>query len=126
MSRHAVGVALSLRLHAAEAAIDTALAETARLAVLLPAARARARLSAVAGQRAFDGTAAAIGALAAARSHLVETHTTLAALARRLGLGDLAVGPLDKPEDDIPIGGAVRPEAASRVNETLARTAELC
>lgn len=114
MSRHAVGVALSLRLHAAEAAIDTALAETARLAVLLPAARTRARLSAVAGGKAFDGTAAAIGALAAARSHLVDTHATLSALARRLGLDDLAVGPLDKPEDDIPIGGGVAPVAAAK------------
>lgn len=114
MSRHAVGVALSLRLHAAEAAIDTALAETARLAVLLPAARARARLSATTGGRAFDGTAAAIGALTAARSHLVDTHTTLAALARRLGLDDLAVGPLDKPEDDIPRGGGVAPALAMK------------
>lgn len=105
MSRHAVGVALSLRLHTAEAAIDAALAETARLMVLLPTARDRARLAATTGGKAFDGTAAAIGALTAARSHLGETHATLAALARRLGLDDLAVGVLDKPEDNIPVGG---------------------
>ncbi|MBX9617052.1 MAG: hypothetical protein Q8S03_12910 [Brevundimonas sp.] len=114
MSRHAVGVALSLRLHAAETAIDAALAETARLAVLLPAARARARLSATVGGKAFDGTAAAIGALATARSHLIDTHTTLSALARRLGLDDLAVGPLDKPEDDIRPGGGVAPVATAK------------
>jgi len=126
MSRHAVGVALSLRLHTAEAAIDAALAETARLAVLLPAARAEARLSAIVGQKAFDGVAASISALAAARSHLVDTHVALAALARRLGLGGLAVGVLDKPEDKIPIGGGVTPEATPMVNETLARTAQLC
>lgn len=126
MSRHAVGVALSLRLHAAEAAIDTALAETARLATLLPAARARAGLSAVTGQKAFDGTAAAIGALAAARSHLVDTHTSLAALARRLGLDDLAVGPLDKPEDDIPIGGGATASSTSQVKEVLPNPMKVC
>ncbi len=104
MSRQTVGQALSLRLHAAEAAIDAALTETAHLAAMLPAARAQAYLSAVTGQKAFDGAAASIGALAEARSHLVDTHNTLAALARRLGLESVAVGPLDKPEDDIPIG----------------------
>ncbi|CAL1692073.1 hypothetical protein MMB232_02229 [Brevundimonas subvibrioides] len=124
MSRESVGDALSVRLHAAEAAIDLALVETAQLAAMLPTARARAYLSAVAGQKAFDGAAASIGALASARSHLVDTHRTLAALARRLGLGTLAVGPLDKPDDhppvgDDPPGGRVVPRAAPVVNETL-------
>ncbi|MES2861721.1 MAG: hypothetical protein V4701_09620 [Pseudomonadota bacterium] len=120
MSRHTVGQALSLRLHAAEAAIDAALTETANLAAMLPAARAQAYLSAVTGQKAFDGAAASIGALATARSHLVDTHNTLAALARRLGLDSVAVGPLDKPEDDVPLGnqpGSGR--LASMVKEAL-------
>jgi hypothetical protein len=119
MSRQTVGQALSLRLHSAEAAIDAALAETAQLAAMLPAARAQAYLSAVTGQKAFDGAAASIGALAEARSHLVDTHNTLAALARRLGLGTVAVGPLDKPEDDIPIGGGVSSQLAPMVKESL-------
>jgi hypothetical protein len=104
MTRETVGEALATRLHAAEAAIDQALTETAQLAAMLPAARAQAYLSAVTGQRAFDGTAASIGALVRARSHLVDTHNTLAALARRLGLETLAVGPADKPDDEPPVG----------------------
>lgn len=119
MTRETVGEALSRRLHAAEAAIDAALSETAQLAAMLPAARAEAYLSAVTGQKAFDGAAGAIGALAQARSHIVETHNTLAALARKLGLDILAVGPLDKPEDPVPIGGGVTQRLACQVNESL-------
>lgn len=105
MSTQAIGEALAARLYAAEAAIDQALSETAFLAAALPSARAEAYLSAVTGQRAFDGAAASISALAEARSHLVQTHTTLAALARKLGLDTLAVGPLDKPGEQPPVGG---------------------
>jgi len=108
MSRVQVGEAVAARLFAAEAAIDAALAATADLAAYLPAARAEALLSAVTGQRAFDGAAGAVSALVQARAHLGQTHATLAALARKLKLNDLAVGPVDKPEDDPPIG-SVRP-----------------
>ena len=119
MSRETVGEALSARLHAAEAAIDAALSETAQLAAMLPAARAQAYLSAVTGQKAFDGAAASISALAQARSHMVDTHNTLAALARRMGLDTVAVGPLDKPEDPVPIGGGVTQALAPLVKEPL-------
>lgn len=119
MSRETVGEALSARLHAAEAAIDAALSETAQLAAMLPAARAQAYLSAVAGQKAFDGAAASISALAQARSHMVDTHNTLAALARRMGLDTVAVGPLDKPEDPVPIGGGVTQTLPPLVKESL-------
>lgn len=107
MSRQSIGEALACRLYAAETAIDQALRETAMLASVLPTARADAYLSAVTGQRAFDGAAASISALAEARSHLIQTHNTLAALARKLGLDTLAVGPLDKPGDTPPIGGGI-------------------
>jgi predicted dinucleotide-binding enzyme len=103
MSRESIGEALAARLYAAEVAIDAALTETATLTAMLPAARAGSYLSAVTGQKAFDGAAASVTALAEARSHLVDTHNTLAALARRLGLDTVAVGPLDKPEDTVPI-----------------------
>ncbi len=119
MSRETVGEALSMRLHAAEAAIDAALSEAAQLAAMLPAARAQAYLSAVTGQKAFDGAAASISALAQARSHMVDTHNTLAALARRMGLDTVAVGPLDKPEDPVPIGGGVTQTLAPLVKEPL-------
>lgn len=102
MSRHVIGQDLAARLYALEGAIDTALAEAAQLAAALPRARADAYLSAVTGQRAFDGTASAVVALTSARAHTVQVHQTLAALARRMGLDDLAIGPLDKPEDTPP------------------------
>ena len=127
MSRETVGESLAIRLFAAESAIDLALTETASLAAMLPAARAQAYLSAVTGQKAFDGAAASIGALASARSHLVDTHNTLAALARRLGLETLAVGPVDKPDDGPPVGdggssGGRNGQFSSLVNETLPST----
>ncbi|HWQ87741.1 hypothetical protein [Brevundimonas sp.] len=137
MTRQSIGETLAVRLYAAETAIDLALAETATLAAMLPSARADAYLSAVTGQRAFDGAAGAVSALSAARSHMVQTHTALAALARKLGLDALAVGPIDKPGDTPPIGGGggdgpgvhqdmVNKALTDTVNKTLPYTAELC
>lgn len=129
MPRQTIGEALAVRLYAAEAAIDQAMTETASLTAALPAARAGAWLSAVTGQRAFSEAAAAVGALAEARAHLVQTHHTLAALARKLGLDALAVGPLDKPGDTPPVGGGVCPEGDTTsimVNESLPSGADLC
>lgn len=113
--RESIGESLAARLYAAEAAIDAALTETASLAAMLPQARSQAYLSAVAGQRVFEGAAASIGALTNARGHLVQTHNTLAALARKLGLETLAAGPVDKPDDDPPHGGnnGVKPAVAA-------------
>lgn len=129
MTRQSIGEALAARLYTAEAAIDRALAETAALAVALPGARADAYLSAVAGQRAFTGTAATLSALAEARGHLVQTHHTLAALARKLGLEALAVGPVDKPGDTPPVGGGVCPEGdtgGDMVNKSLPSIGGAC
>lgn len=130
MTRQAIGETLAARLYAAESALDRAMAETAALAAALPAARADAYLSAVTGQRAFSGAAAAIAALADARGHLVQTHNTLAALARRLGLETLASGPVDKPGDTPPIGGGgLCPESDTpgvMVNKSLPKIGELC
>jgi len=105
MTRSDIGQTLALRLFAAESAIDAALIQTARLAAYLPEARAGAYLSAVTGQKAFEDTAQSVLALSEARGHIVRTHGRLAALARSLGLDVLAVGPVDKPEDEPPIGG---------------------
>jgi len=117
MTRQTVGEILSDRLFAAEAAIDSALGEAAALMAMLPAARTEAYLSAVTGQRAFDGAAASIGALTEARSHMVATHKTLSALARKLGLETLAVGPIDKPEDTPPNGVGIASEISPKVNK---------
>mgnify|MGYP000235737531 CR=1 FL=1 len=129
MSRLSVGEALAARLYAAESAIDQALIETATLAAALPAARADAWLSAVTGQRAFTGTAATICALADARAHIVQTHKSLSALARQLGLEALAVGPLDKPGDRPPIGGGGGDGpgiSSTMVNKSLPEDARAC
>ena len=129
MSRLSAAEAVAARLYAAEAAIDQALIETATLAAALPVARADAWLSAVTGQRAFTETAGAISALSEARAHIVRTHTTLRALALRLGLETLAVGPLDKPGDGPPIGGGGGdgPGVASNmVNKSLPTTTKSC
>ena len=129
MSRQSIGEALAARLYTAEAAIDKAMAETAALAAALPGARADAWLSAVTGQRAFSGAAATISALAEARGHLVQTHNTLAAVARRLGLETLAVGPVDKPGDTPPVGGGVCPVGDTgyhMVNKSLPSIRSAC
>jgi hypothetical protein len=126
MTVQTVGESISIRLFSAELAIDAALAETAALIALLPGARAEACLSAVVGQRAFDGAAAAVGALTQARSHLVATHNTLSALARKLGLETLAIGPLDKPEDTPPNGGQTGIELSNRVNKSLSFSPIAC
>ena len=129
MTRLSVGEALAARLYAAETAIDQALIETATLAAALPAARADAWVSAATGQRAFAGTAATISALADARAHIVQTHNTLTALARKLGLETLAVGPLDKPGDGPPVGGGGGDGpgvGADTVNKSLPSEAATC
>ena len=129
MTRQAIGEALAARLYTAEAAIDRAMAESAALAAALPGARADAYLSAVTGQRAFSGAAATNSALAEARGQLVQTHNTLTALARKLGLDALASGPIDKPGDRPPVGGSLCPEGDTlhgMVNKSLPDSRELC
>lgn len=124
MNRETVGEALAARLYAAEAAIDAALFETATLAAMLPNARAEAFLSAVTGQRVFQGAAASIAALTEARAHMVGTHNALSALARKLGLEILALGPVDKPEDRPPGTGGVAP--AQMINKSLSSSTAAC
>ena len=107
MNRQSIGEQIAARLYCAETAIDRALVETANLAAQLPTARADAYLSATTGQKAFDGVAGAISALTIARQNMIQTHATLGALARSMGLDTLAVGPLDKPGDGPPVGGGI-------------------
>jgi hypothetical protein len=87
------------QLFAAEAAIDTALAQTATLAGLMPAIRADARLSALMGQGAIERAIEAISALGQARRSIVETHKQLSITQKQMGLGTVNFGGLvDKPE----------------------------
>jgi hypothetical protein len=79
-------------LHAAEAAIDAALARAAELNSTLVTARVEANISAVVGQNAFEGAAAAFAALARARADIVDTHHRLSEARIKLGLRTVAVG----------------------------------
>lgn len=108
MMHQASGEAVAARLYRVEAAIDAALAETANFVAELPRARSAAYLSAVTGQQIFDDAIESLAAMNQARSRMVAAHNRLAALARKMGLDTLAVGPLDKPEDSPPIGQGPR------------------
>ena len=99
MSRQQIGESLASQLYRTEAAIDSAVREAATLVASLPTARSEAYLSAITGQRTFDSTASSLAALVQARSNMVDAHNSLSALARKLGLEALAVGPVDKPEN---------------------------
>jgi hypothetical protein len=79
-------------LYAAEAAIDAALACAADLNTTLVNARIEAKLSAVVGQEAFQGAAAAFAALARARADIVETHNRLEETRIQIGLRTLMSG----------------------------------
>lgn len=115
MTRDNIANAVAGRLYAAETAIDAALSEAAALIGFLPAARADAHLAAVTGQRAFDGAAASLAALTQARGHLVDTHNVLAALARRMRVDVVAIGPIDKPDEPTEPTGVVPNSDRARV-----------
>lgn len=108
MARALAGRQVAVALEKAESALDAAMAEVAGLAALLPGARLRAELSAVAGQRVFEGTTETLALMSQARGRLVETHRRLDALNRALGT-PVAVGPTDKPDEDGPREGGGLP-----------------
>lgn len=87
------------QLYAAEAAIDTALTQTATLAGLIPALRADAGLSALSGQGAIERAIETVSALGQARRSIVEAHKQLTITQRQIGLGAVNFGGwVDKPE----------------------------
>ena len=87
-------------LFAAEAAIDAALARAANLSSALVQARTEANLSAIVGQDAFEGAAAALSALVRARADIVETHKRLSETQIKIGLRNVAWGDQGKPEQE--------------------------
>ena len=105
MAKTLVGRQVAVALDKAEAAVDAAVAEIATFAALLPDARQRAQLSAVSGQKVFEGASETLVLLAQARGRLVETHRRLEALGRAMNLHNQAVGPVDKPDEDGPRDG---------------------
>lgn len=114
MKRKIIGHQVADQLFAAEAAIDGALCAVARLTAMLPNARIEARLSAVVGQGVFDCSSQTIAALIEARRGIVATHNELSGVQRRVGLGAVALGGDDKPEENEPPIGRLRAVAAGR------------
>lgn len=111
MARSMVGRQVAVALDKAEAAIDAAVGEIANFAALLPDARRRAQLSAVSGQRVFEGASETLSLLAQARGRLVETHRRLEALGKAMNVSVEMTGPVDKPDEDGPReGGGIQPE----------------
>ncbi|HMC91437.1 MAG TPA: hypothetical protein VKI45_03155 [Allosphingosinicella sp.] len=84
-------------LWAAEDALDLAFARAAELNGTLVTARCEADLSALVGQDAFEGAAAALSAIARARGELVETHRRLTEAKIQIGLRAVAIGEQGKP-----------------------------
>jgi hypothetical protein len=85
-------VKVAQSLHDVEDAIDLALARAAELSATLVTARSDAGLSAMVGQDAFEGAAAAFAALARARGDIVETHRRLTETKAQIGLRTMAIG----------------------------------
>ena len=115
MKRKIVGHKIADQLFAAEAAIDAALSAVATLTAMLPTARIEANLSAVVGQGVFDRSCETLTSLTEARRGIVETHRELTDVQHRIGLGAVALGGIDKPEENIPPPeGLLRPVAPTR------------
>ncbi|MFZ5668803.1 MAG: hypothetical protein ACOY4K_04870 [Pseudomonadota bacterium] len=108
MKRRIVGHQIADQLFAAETAIDDALSAVATLAAMLPTARIEANLSAVVGQGVFDRSSQTIAALTEARRGIVETHRELSGVQVQVGLGRVAFGGEDKPDEGEPPAGRLR------------------
>lgn len=90
--RRAAAIKVVESLHAAEDAIDAALARAAELNSTLVTARTDAKLSALVGHDAFEVAASAFAALARARCDIVETHKRLSEAKIQVGLRSVAIG----------------------------------
>lgn len=105
--RRMIADQIAASLFEAEAAIDVALAKTARLAGAMPGLRADAGLSALIGQDAVERASEGITALASARRAIVETHKELDAAKTQIGLGAVMYGD-PKPAAFLQAGRSLR------------------
>lgn len=97
--RREAAIKVAQSLWAAENALDAAFARAAELNGTLVAARTEADVSAIVGQDAFEGAAAALAAIARARGELVETHRRLSQAKIDVGLRAVAIGEQGKPPE---------------------------
>ena len=101
-------------LFATEKAVDDAIAQATDMVATMIQARRDANLSAVVGAEAQAKMIEAIAALGAARTAVVASHAEMSKVQRLVGLGHVAVGPTDKPEDDTGTGDRPRGLVARR------------
>ena len=90
-------------LYATERAIDDAIAQSTDFVATMIQSRRDVNLSAVVGAEAQAKMIEAIAALGEARSAVVAAHADLSKVQRLVGLGHVAVGPVDKPDEDVPV-----------------------
>lgn len=114
--RNQLGRQMAEKLHAAERALDAAVAEIGDLTGVMTRGRVEHGIAAVVGQDALEHVAECVGALTRARRALVEGHKQMAKDARsmRITWGAVA-GVDDKPDDGprIPIVGHLREVAGA-------------
>jgi hypothetical protein len=83
---------IATQLFAAEAAIDTAISEMARLSAMMPEARLQVKVSASLGHDALKHASDSITSLVAARSSAVAVHSVLDQAKTDIGLKTYAIG----------------------------------
>ncbi len=98
-----LGRQMAEKLHAAERALDVAVAEIGDLSALMTRGRMDYGVAAVVGQEALELVAKCGGRLTRARRALVEGHKQMARDARSLRIiWTVAGGPGTKPDEDEP------------------------
>jgi len=90
--RLAIANKIARDIHAAEAAVDIAIAKLGVLTASLPEAQAAAKLSSVVGDKAFGHLKGAIANTFAGRADLVALHHELEQVKGRMGLRNVVVG----------------------------------
>ena len=84
----------------AENAVEAALSEVTGLVSTLGQMRLESNLSMVVGQDAMDHLVASITMLSGARGSMIKAHKHLDTVKSQIGCGAVAMGALDKPEND--------------------------
>lgn len=87
------------QLYAAEAAIDAAMVEAARLTQTMIEARQELGLAATVGAGALSKVTASMSEMGQARAEMVEAHNELNELRLRMGMRTSMIGVADKPTD---------------------------
>lgn len=112
--RNELGRRMARKLHAAERALDGAVAEISDLAGVMTRGRMEHGIAAVVGQDALEHVAECVSALTRARRALVESHLQMSRDARAMRIDWGPTAGLDDKPDDGPrtvVVGHLRPVA---------------